>query len=412
MTRLPPALRPLWPYAKRGYTVGTRLAAPVTTWLSARRGGVLPTRVATTLEDALRRPGQGTVHTIAPAATTVRDLPTGTPPHLPTFARQTRARFAPQRVLELPQGRVLGPHRAVITGDGTLLHELVRYFGAPRPREHPLFLHPFAAPPTRIDGTLAVLASRGDGNYYHFLHDVVPRLALLDRCPGVGQPDLWYVPRRTRFQQGLIELLDLPAERIVDADEIPHVRAERLLVPTLPDLDLNHPAWATQYLRDRLLPADAGLRPGRRIYVTRGTAPHSRIVVNEDEVLESLAPLGFERIDPAALSVAEQIRAFAEAEFILAPHGAALANLAFAGAGATVLELFAPDFVQGCYWKLATTVPGLRYRYFVGEGRAGRLREGLGVSSDIRIDVRSLNSLIEHLLVEPVGAPSPRCRAR
>jgi hypothetical protein len=408
MTRLPPALRPLWPYAKCGYTAGTRLAAPVTTWLSGWRGGTLPTGVAATVEEAVRDPRSGTVHVVAPAEEVVREVPAGRPEAPPAFARQTRARFAPQRVLELPGGRVLGPHRAIVTRDGVLVHEVVRYFGTTRPREHPLFLHPFAAPPAHLDATVGVLASRGDGNYYHFLHDVLPRLALLERCPEAGPPDLWYVPRARPFQRELLELLDLPADRVVDADEVPHVRAERLLVPTVPDLDLNHPAWATQYLRARLRPAGTKPRPGRRIYVTRGAMPHTRILVDEDEVLAALDRFGFERIDPGAMTVPEQIRAFAEAELVLAPHGAALANLAFASAGATVVELFAPDFVQGCYWKLATTVPGLRYRYLVGEGRAGRLREGRGVASDIRIDVRSLNRLIEHL----VRHPPARCRAR
>ena len=398
MPKLPPALRPLWPYAKRAYTVSTRAVAPATMALSRRRGGVLPTRVAGTIDEAAARSDALTVHPVAPAERIHRPVPVGDPADLPTFARQTTARFAPQRVLELPGGRVLGPERAVVTGDGMLLHEVVRYFGAARPYEHPMFLRPFGPPPTDHAGTVAVLASRGDGNYYHFLHDVVPRLALLERCPEAGKPDVWYAPRRTRFQRELLELLDLPEDRIVDAEAVPHLRAERLLVPTLPDLDLNHPHWSTQYLRDRLLPPDARPVPGRRIYVTRGSAPHTRILLDEDEVLASLDHFGFERIDPSALSVVEQIRAFAEAEVILAPHGAALANLAFAGAGATVVELFAPDFVQGCYWKLASTVPGLNYRYLVGEGRVGRFREGLGVSSDIRIAPRSLNSVIERVV--------------
>jgi hypothetical protein len=398
VTKLAPALRPLWPYAKRAYTFGTRAVAPATMWISRRRGGALPTRVAETVEDALRGPGVGTVHVVAPAEEVVREVPGGRPPHLPTFARQAHARFAPQRVIELPEGRVLGPHRAVITRDGALVHELVRYFGAPRPLEHPIFLHPRAVPPIRLDGTVAVLASRGDGNYYHFLHDVVPRLSLLERCPEAGKPDLWYVPHTTRFQRGLLELLEIPAERIVDSDSVPHIRAERLLVPSLPDLDLNHPIWSTRYVRDRLLPPGAAPVEGRRIYVTRGSAPHTRIVRNEAEVLETLVPLGFERVDPAAMTVPEQIRAFAEAQLIVAPHGAALANLVFAGAGAAVVELFAPDFVQGCYWKLASTVPGLRYRYLVGDGRVVKRRQGLGVSTDIQIDPRSLNQLIEELV--------------
>ena len=81
-----------------------------------------------------------------------------------------------------------------------------------------------------------------------------------------------------------------------------------------------------------------------------------------------LEPLGFEAIDPGAMSPAEQVRAFAEAECMVGPHGAGLTNLAFAPAGAAVVELFARDYVNECFWALASTVEGLRYRYLVGDG--------------------------------------------
>jgi capsular polysaccharide biosynthesis protein len=184
----------------------------------------------------------------------------------------------------------------------------------------------------------------------------------------------------------------------VDANTVPHIRAERLVVPTVPDLDLNHPSWAVDFVRDRLLAPDLGLVRGRRIYVTRGRSRHTRIVGDEDELLAALAPYDFTVVDPGALTVAEQIRTFAEAEMIVAPHGAALANLAFASPGATVVEMFPPDFVQGCYWKLSTCVPELRYRYLLGRGRSNKFRDTRGVASDIDLDVGSLVRMVEPLV--------------
>ncbi|MDT4945089.1 MAG: hypothetical protein QOH14_1822, partial [Pseudonocardiales bacterium] len=52
MVRLPPRVRPYFPYLKRAYTTATRLAAPATQRLSRLRGGYLPTGVVATLEGA------------------------------------------------------------------------------------------------------------------------------------------------------------------------------------------------------------------------------------------------------------------------------------------------------------------------------------------------------------------------
>jgi capsular polysaccharide biosynthesis protein len=97
------------------------------------------------------------------------------------------------------------------------------------------------------------------------------------------------------------------------------------------------------------------------------------------------------------MSVAEQAKVFAEADVIVATHGAALANLCFASPGSTVIELFAPDYVNVCYWALAQRVPGLRYRYLVGEGspRRARRQKMDGVASDIQVDVGTLTRLLE-----------------
>ena len=59
------------------------------------------------------------------------------------------------------------------------------------------------------------------------------------------------------------------------------------------------------------------------------------------------------------MTVAAQVRAFAEAECVVGPHGAGLTNLAFAPPGAAVVELFAGDYVNECFWALACTVEGL-----------------------------------------------------
>jgi capsular polysaccharide biosynthesis protein len=400
-------MRPFWPLAKAAYTRGTRVVAPVTGQLSRVRGGYLPRR-SVSLVDASVAAGGGRMWLARPEERLDRAVPPGEPARHPAFVAQATEVVPRVAVAELSGGRVLGPHRAVIDGNGAMVAEFSPYFGTARWREHPVFWHPFVEEPLEVAGSLGVLATRGDVSYYHFLLDVLPRIALID-TPGVPTPDRWYVPLQRGFQREILELAGLlPAADVVDSDLVTHVRAESLVVPGIPDSHLRTPPWAVDYIRERLRPHDLERVPGNRIYVTRGRERNNRTVTNEDELVESLTGRGFTVVDPGTMSVADQIRTFGEAEWILAPHGAGLTNLAFASPGASVIELFPPDYVQLCYWKLADCVPGLSYRYLVGAGRRPRSGRMNGVMSDITVDLTALTSALDAL---PEELPSASARA-
>jgi capsular polysaccharide biosynthesis protein len=325
-----------------------------------------------------------------------RPLPAGLPAHHSQFTAHRQAHFAPNVVATVRHGRVLAPYGAVMTEDDTLLFDLSPYYGAVTPSQHPVFLR--CRPPEAVEvaGSVGVLMTRGSGNYYHFLFDVLPRLALM-RQAGV-EPEAYVVNRSTRFQRELLDHLGLIAERCLDHE---HVRAEALVVPSLPDDQLRTPPWIVPWLRAQFLPVNVS-PPHRRLYVSRGHVRHTRRVENEAELQAVLAPLGFETVDPGALAPAEQVRAFAEAEYIVGPHGAGLTNLAFAAPGAAVVELFARDYVNECFWALASTVEGLRYRYLVGDGTPLRSRRNRGVASDITVDPQQVARVLDELMRQKV----------
>jgi capsular polysaccharide biosynthesis protein len=332
---------------------------------------------------------------VAPVEIMGRALPAGLPADHPQFAAHRSARVGPNVVACVRNGRALDRYAAIITEDDTLLFDLSPYYGVRRPSQHPVFLRWHLPEVTRVPGSVGVLATRGSENYYHFLTDVLPRLELL-RLAGMA-PESFLVDRQTRFQRDLLDRLGLTADRCLGHDKYPHLQADELVVPSLPDDNLRTPRWIVPWLRAQFLP-DTVAPPHRRLYVGRGTARHTRRVDNEKELLGVLAPLGFESIDPGALSPAEQVRAFAEAECVVGPHGAGLTNLAFAPPGAGVVELFARDYVNECFWALADTVEGVRYRYLVGDGTPSRSRRNRGVASDITVDTTQVLRLLDELL--------------
>ena len=325
-----------------------------------------------------------------------RPLPAGLPDFHPQFAAHRRVRVPPNIVARLRNGRVVAPYAATIAEDDTLLFDLSPYYGVRRPTQHPIFLR------WRLPRVNSVVGSVG------VLDAGVTTTTTSSPTSSRGW-SCCAVPARIRTptwsiaspgsQRDMLDHLGLTADRCIGSDKYPHLHADELVVPSLPDANLKTPPWIVAWLHARFLPATLAA-PYRRLYVGRGDKKHTRRVENEADLLAALEPLGFEAIDPAAMSPGEQVRAFAEAECIVGPHGAGLTNLAFAPAGAAVVELFAHDYVNECFWALATAVGRLRYRYLVGDGSASGVGSGRnrGVASDIRVDPRQVRRLLEDLL--------------
>jgi hypothetical protein len=125
-------------------------------------------------------------------------------------------------------------------------------------------------------------------------------------------------------------------------------------------------------------------RPGNRILISRAGAANRRIL-NEADLLQALSPLGFERYRLETLPMEEQIALFQDAECVVAPHGAGLANLVFAPETA-VVELFAADYIVPHYYLLCKAV-GASYAAWNGSQSHH--------DEDVHANVSAICSLIE-----------------
>jgi capsular polysaccharide biosynthesis protein len=85
---------------------------------------------------------------------------------------------------------------------------------------------------------------------------------------------------------------------------------------------------------------------------------------------------------------------------VVAPLGAALTNLVFCRPGVRVLELFAPRYLNSCFWTIACNIPGSRYHYLVGESSrpVDPRAEMLGVQDDITVDRTRFERMLERVL--------------
>lgn len=127
----------------------------------------------------------------------------------------------------------------------------------------------------------------------------------------------------------------------------------------------------------------------------------SRKVVNEEQFMQVLVRLGFELVTFESMSVFEQAALMAEAEIVVAPHGAGLANLVFCSPGTKVIELFSPAYVNVCYWILSNQC-NLEYYYLMGENKVNlddeNLSQGINPSmssQDIWVNIDSFLNIIK-----------------
>lgn len=436
MPRLPSALEPLFPVVKRTHRFATRRVGAVTRAVAASPvpvgpGAAAPGDTRSGVSDAgrvpePRRPGGAaavrsravprsaylssadaaaaedsvTLMPGGPAEELHRPTPAGLPAGHPWWDSVTRATIPPRFVLEMRNGQVVGNYAAHVTDGGMLDLETSPYYDIEGWREHPIFLRPRLPVPSRVPGSLLSLSTRGTGvNYYHFLMDLLPRWAAYqEACPG-PPPDYLLADTRAGYAQQLLQMLGLDDIPTLSPTKHSAFRADRLMVPSIGNQDTLAPPWNTEWLRRTLPPTGRRGLPSR-LYVTRGSRRNSRRVVNEGAVLSVLRPLGFTVIDPGELPVQEQIDAFAAAEVVVAPHGAALTNLNFAPVGVRVLELFHPRYLNPGMWAIASNVAESRYRYLVGKPDDIRPpgAEMKAVFGDITVDLDELRGLLDDLL--------------
>ncbi|MFO0017578.1 MAG: glycosyltransferase 61 family protein [Synechococcaceae cyanobacterium] len=306
--------------------------------------------------------------------------------------------------------------------------------------------------PQHLPGLSLSLLSLWAVNYYHWLFDALPRLALIRRSgllPPDARPTLLLPEPLSPFHLASLEALGLAdwPRRLVGPQGF--LRCEQLLLADLPSPDCSLwigpatgggiEAWVVDFLRRSFLdpafldpaflasgldgagrepaaPGDQGLDAGAaaagiaatgitaaevaaagiaaagetpagaanarhangappqdghplRLYLSR--AGESRRGVRDEALIQPLLErYGIRRLDPGQLSLAQQVRLFSQAAWVIAPHGAALANLAFCSPGTLVVELFTSGFQPGMYASLSQRI-GARYHALTTPAEAG-----------------------------------------
>jgi len=252
--------------------------------------------------------------------------------------------------------------------------------------------------PQTIDSPCILLGS--DANYAHWVLRNLLKLSLLENAAlPAGLPFLVGENLRA-WQRAYLELLGIAAARLLPVPAGQIVACRRLFVPTQLR---NHPRMADgiAWLRARLAPqlaappADDG---GALLYASRREQANRR-VLNEAEIEAMLAQLGFRIIVPGEMSVPAQIAAFSRARVVVAPHGAALANMVFAPPGATLVEICSSAILHMGEVRYLVGAAGQQVRTVVSEDLAPASRgAGPAMHRDYRVDVAALRASVAEVI--------------
>lgn len=314
------------------------------------------------------------------------------------FEKANQHQFPSTFVAILYNARVWGPNGAVITDDNKLVADIAREFGK-TVWEHPIFFQWRLPEIYNIQGSIAVLSAPGGNNYFHWMFDVLPRLELL-LSSGIDLDDIDYFlvnSYQLPFQKETLDKLGIAAKKVLESSKYPHIKANRLIVPSLPGHTGNMPEWSCTFLRKSFLKKNIQnkITTPDRIYISRSLAKF-RNLVNENEVIDCLNKFGFTTVFLETLSVIEQASLLGGAKVVVAAHGSGLTNLVFCQPKTKVIEFFSPSYVNVCFWALSNHLD-LEYYYFLGKTETLK-PSAFNIEENILIDKSGLSNFLSQIL--------------
>jgi capsular polysaccharide biosynthesis protein len=310
----------------------------------------------------------------------------------PNFINQLNEIQPKTFVIKSKNWHVWGNQGAVITDAGYLFKDVSREFDQVK---HSVFDQFKLIAAKNIKGLTAVLAASGGITYYHWLFDILPRINLLKKTGYFDSIDHFIINYSDLpFQKQTLERAGVDLSKIIVCNDNWgfHIQAEDLILPSLPSNNNSPSLEACLYLRELYKNELAGDNTFKKLYIKR---PPGRCIINEDELLEILIPLGFEIIYPWKLTVAEQACFFSQAEIVAGIHGADFTNLVFCKPGTRVIDIFSPHWINPCYWVLSNILD-LKYAYLIGEDSyTGENRSAKG--ANVLVDLSKFNKLLSDI---------------
>jgi hypothetical protein len=367
----------------------------------------------TSLAELAANPGSGVDHvkTLAPATT--YDIPAPSMRHagsVPDTSREWTDQFCAQQTGYSPALDLYRIDECLVTVDGavmTMSNHIIKesLFPYIRARDvanafNPNLLFSPDGDPDSIRVTVRGFAKapesvffareHGEAGYFHWLHSVLPRVALYRSC-GLSRRRI-SLALTEKFQGESLSLLGLGNNDVQLSNGMSMLcNSLYFCTPMVsPDIDrsggfFERALFASDMLRGLGKPCGP---PTRKILISRRDAKIRRLL-EEEEVGRRLEKAGFESVVLTGMPFKEQVALFASASTVVSMHGAGLSNVAFMPKGGVVVELLTPDRLWPTFRGVAVR-SGLHYVPYVGN-KSGAAADR---DSDISVDAEFFSKFV------------------
>jgi hypothetical protein len=213
----------------------------------------------------------------------------------------------------------------------------------------------------KVPGRVAVITQFPFYNYFHWLTEILARLALLE-LQNISY-DWLYVPQDSNYMKSSLDLWGIDQSKIISPDKSAIFTADEIILPSLvSNMSFGNALCAAyvhpellRYVRNKLLLAAqkkySHLSFSKKVFISRKDAP-IRKIINEDEIFTEFEKYGFVRYELTKLSAQEQIILFHTAEIIVTPQGTSSTNTIFCTPETKIIELF--QGLNDCtFWYIA-----------------------------------------------------------
>jgi len=219
-------------------------------------------------------------------------------------------------------------------------------------RSQRFFDNAYLDKPEKLSGAVTSLLTNwtSGNNYYHWIIDALPRLAIRESLPETTR---MIIPNSSmRFVQESISLLGLEDLCIIPTSN--HLICERFyfISPTAQTGHWN--PFAYDWLRRKFSTYFSSSSSISRLFFTRKGC--KRIPNNIGEIEALFERNGFYIVDAGKLTMIEQIALSSSARCIAGLHGAAMTNLIWSKKQIpilAILEIFESTYLNACYENIA-----------------------------------------------------------
>ena len=244
-----------------------------------------------------------------------------------------------------------------------------------------------------LDGPVGLVFDQWSiGNYFHWIAEVLPRLALLRKF----NPDCIVLipgPNPSAFISQTVAAFGFERTYVTSPGEM--LLIPELVVAALPGYQGYITPSLVRESRDTILAKLApqtisGTKASRKVYVSRSLQSW-RQLTNEAEVVDMLTQYGFETVYFEYLSFVEQIVLMRETKVFIGIHGANMTNIFFMQAGGYVVEMLSEGYTNISYLHMSNS---LGLNYYLAPSTVGSPPEIPHNYADITADVSIVKNII------------------